>query len=230
MALNVQTHSGEDSRDENGVIKCGHCGKLRHGRKTCWALVGKPAGFQPRRFNENKYNNPNNTNRRCWICGRTDHLSFNCPQRDENINKGGGTTMNIQSQDEEEDEQGINNLFIGMMVHLCTKTKGYFKGRCNAEQVQNHRTCCEYEHENESWDKVNYHQDNNEESEAESNSEMSWCKLCEHRDNDETSHDSDSSTTSRNHKGGKELRRILGINDYKGNTLSVEARKLKELK
>ena len=64
--------------------------------------------------------------------------------------------MHIQSEGDGEDEQGIHNLFIGTIMHLCSKTKGNMKARCNAEEAQNNKLSNESEKEDESWDEVSY--------------------------------------------------------------------------
>ena len=85
--------------------------------------------------------------------------------------------MNIQSEGDGEDEQGIKNLFIGTIVHLCSKTKGYMKARCNAEEAQNNKLSNKSTKEDESWDEVSYNHHENKYARVESDSEMSWCEL-----------------------------------------------------
>ena len=121
-ALNVETPK-QDTRNQYGVIVCGHCGKPGHGMATCWDLHGRPP-----RFNQNGQGNGNGNGafgrgvRRCWNCGATDHIQSQCPH----ANNNNGNNQN-------EDDQ-INSLFIGMM--LACKVKGadkMRKCRCNGQ-------------------------------------------------------------------------------------------------
>ena len=121
--------------------------------------------------------------------------------------------MNIQSEGDGEDEQGINNLFIGTIMHLCSKTKGNMKARCNAEEEQNNKLSNESEKEDESWDEVSYNHNEDKYARVESDSEMSWCELYGKGNGNVFPHQSDVSTSSRNYEGERELKRILKIKE-----------------
>ena len=57
--------------------KCGHCSKLGHTEEKCWFKHGKPG--------ENKSKSQPNSNssspKACYVCHKTDHLSFQCPEK-----------------------------------------------------------------------------------------------------------------------------------------------------
>ena len=93
------------------------------------------------------------------------------------MNNGGNETLtNTQAREDDDDEQEINNLFIGTIMHLNTKANSHVKGRCNTDDT---KTVFDNEHENgnESWEEVSCSESKHEGKEVESDSDTSWYKL-----------------------------------------------------
>ena len=106
FALQV-VETKQDTRNQYGVLICGHCSKPGHGIANCWEVHGRPDNPYNNRNNNNRNNNGNNNNggrvpRKCWNCGSPDHIASNCPNTNDGKNK-----------DDEDD--ALNHLFVGTM-------------------------------------------------------------------------------------------------------------------
>ena len=200
LALNVEG-TKTDSRSPNGVIICGNCGKMGHGIANCWDIHGRPSRTGDRRTTT--YNG-DRAQRRCWVCGSSEHLAFGCP----NKNNGGKSEGN-------EDEQ-INNLFVGMVKHFTWKMKGARMkcryGACETIGPKHTKEKClcrketnGFESENESWANVEHGDDPSMSCKSHSSNDDSWCQIC-----NEEGNTSDHSGTRQLRKE-LELKTILGI-------------------
>ena len=79
LTLTESKEVKKDSKNERGIVVCGHCNRVGHGMSSCWQLIGRPAhmknSYQKGRYRGN--GNPGTKN--CWECGSPDHLAYNCP-------------------------------------------------------------------------------------------------------------------------------------------------------
>ena len=114
--------TNQDTRNQYGVIKCGHCGKPGHGMANCWELHGKPENMGA---NTMRGRALNRLTKRCWNCGGTDHLAYQCPKlNNTNEVTFQVPTNNNNNNNNDNDNDNINSLFIGGVTHLCTKVIG----------------------------------------------------------------------------------------------------------
>ena len=194
-ALNINKEKA-DTRNEYGMIVCGHCKKIGHGIANCWELHGKPANYTSRGGNNTRQP------RRCWICNNTEHLAKDCPKKNEGA-------------DNNNEEEQINNLFIGALWK-CKTTFKKVKLRLNAYETEmsKNATCKivkehkEYKSEM-SW--CNIDSDVSSSDDDSNYSHMSWCKMCsgeESADDDK----SDGSVMKRNFEKECELKKVLKMN------------------
>ena len=218
-ALNVNEET-QDRRNQYGVLICGHCKKPGHGIANCWELHGRPTHRTNnyKRNNDNRGNDANKSKRRCWNCGSPDHVVANCPNENKDTN------------DDKDDDEQLNNLFIGTMWQY-KRSKTTRKHKC-----KNHSYETEFTHTKEksiissnnkktekvnedSWCKVNGVNKNNKckNSDCSVNS-GSWCKTC-------SDGESTNSYSSRSMEHEKILKQILGLmreNDSEVNSTSDE--------
>ena len=196
-ALNINDVKA-DTRNEYGIIICGHCKKPGHGIANCWLLHGRPSNFNGR--GAGGVRQP----RRCWQCNSTDHLAKDCPKKGEN-------------NENTDDNEQINNLFIGAMWNSKRKYKR-IKSRLNAYDIMNKRNGnCVFITKTEivetksemSWCNVENDVSSMEDSSFDSST---WCKMCTET-SDDTIGDDGSTSTKRNIEKEIELKRILGMNE-----------------
>ena len=201
LALNVNEEK-KDTRNQYGIIICGHCRKPGHGMATCWELHGRPTNFQNRNNNQ-----AIRGRRKCWNCGSTEHLAHQCPNVNGNNNEGN----NVQ----DEDEDHINSLFIGTMVHCKMDQEFRPKVRLNAYEMRYGKENPNVINDDNSWYDIGDNNDNDGNA-SDSSRSMSWYDICEE---EEASSDEESIITnpSRKYKSDKEiareLKRLLGIDD-----------------
>ena len=201
LALNVNEEK-KDTRNQYGIIICGHCRKPGHGMATCWELHGRPTNFQNRNNNQ-----AIRGRRKCWNCGSTEHLAHQCPNVNGNNNEGN----NVQ----DEDEDHINSLFIGTMVHCKMKQEFRPKVRLNAYEMRYGKENPNVINDDNSWYDIGDNTDNDGTA-SDSSRSMSWYDICEE---EEASSDEESIITNPNRKYksdkeiARELKRLLGIDD-----------------
>ena len=195
-ALNINDAKA-DTRNEYGIIICGHCKKPGHGIANCWLLHGRPSNFNGRGAGGARQP------RRCWICNSTEHLANNCPKKGEN-------------NDNNDENEQINNLFIGAMWNS-KKSYKRIKSRLNAYDVMNrHNGNCVFITKTEtvetksemSWCNVENDVSSMEDSSFDSST---WCKMCT-ESSDDSSKDNGNTSTKRNIEKEIELKTILGMN------------------
>ena len=215
-ALNVDD-TKKDTRNQFGIIQCGHCRKPGHGIANCWELHGRPANYNNNRGNDNVNGNVNGrTPRRCWLCGSAEqHIARDCPTNPNNAN-----TNN-------EADAEINNLFIGALWHYERKITERVKARLNAAEITRNKVKKsstfiqngkEYQSVDEStWYNIDTDNDSkgSKQETVESFDSKSWCKICEENEENSDTNRNDS-TPKRMIEAEEELKKILGLikNNY----------------